>query len=265
MGLEENDVPTAMAIAAHPDDIEFMMAGTLFLLRNCGWDLHYWNLADGRCGSNEHDAEEIVAVREREARSASDLLGAAFHAPIRRDLEIFYESDLIRRICAVVREVSPDALLLQSPKDYMEDHITASRAAVTAAFARGMQNYPSIPPREPIEKDVAVYHAMPYGLRDELGRPVEPHFVVDIERSLDSKLEMLGSHRSQRRWLDVSQGLDSYLDSARDMSRTVAGRSARGKMAYAEGWRRHLELGFHRSGFDPIASALSDLVLEVAE
>ena len=32
-------MPTALAIAAHPDDIELMMAGTLFLLRDRGWDL----------------------------------------------------------------------------------------------------------------------------------------------------------------------------------------------------------------------------------
>ena len=33
----------ALAIAAHPDDIEFMMAGTLCLLREAGWEIHYLN------------------------------------------------------------------------------------------------------------------------------------------------------------------------------------------------------------------------------
>ncbi|HEU4902789.1 MAG TPA: PIG-L family deacetylase, partial [Flavisolibacter sp.] len=32
---------TAIAIAAHPDDIEFMMAGTLLQLKAAGYETHY--------------------------------------------------------------------------------------------------------------------------------------------------------------------------------------------------------------------------------
>ena len=41
----------AMAIAAHPDDIEFLMAGTLRLLAEAGWETHYLTVANGSCGS----------------------------------------------------------------------------------------------------------------------------------------------------------------------------------------------------------------------
>ena len=41
----------AMAMAAHPDDIEFLMAGTLRLLHESGWQTHYMTLANGSCGS----------------------------------------------------------------------------------------------------------------------------------------------------------------------------------------------------------------------
>ena len=44
-------MPSAIAIAAHPDDIEFLMAGTLLLLAQAGWDIHYFNLSTGNCGS----------------------------------------------------------------------------------------------------------------------------------------------------------------------------------------------------------------------
>ena len=37
-----------LAIAAHPDDIEFMMAGTLLLLKQAGCETHYLNIANGR-------------------------------------------------------------------------------------------------------------------------------------------------------------------------------------------------------------------------
>ncbi len=38
---------TVFAIVAHPDDIEFMMAGTLFLLKDAGADIHLWNDLSG--------------------------------------------------------------------------------------------------------------------------------------------------------------------------------------------------------------------------
>jgi LmbE family N-acetylglucosaminyl deacetylase len=40
-----------LAAAAHPDDIEFMMAGTLLRLKDAGCEIHLWNLANGCCGS----------------------------------------------------------------------------------------------------------------------------------------------------------------------------------------------------------------------
>jgi len=49
--------PAAFAIGAHPDDIKFMMAGTLILLREAGWSLHYMNIANGSCGTTTETAE----------------------------------------------------------------------------------------------------------------------------------------------------------------------------------------------------------------
>ena len=49
-------MPTALAIAAHPDDIEFVMAGTLLLLREAGWEIHYFNVTTGEMGSTVMNA-----------------------------------------------------------------------------------------------------------------------------------------------------------------------------------------------------------------
>ena len=93
-------MPTALAIAAHPDDIEFVMAGTLLLLRGAGWDIHYFNLSTGNMGSTVMGAAETARVRRREAQAAAKALGAKWHAPICDDLQIFYTDENIRRICA---------------------------------------------------------------------------------------------------------------------------------------------------------------------
>ena len=159
----------AFAVAAHPDDIEFVMAGTLILLAQAGYEIHYMNIANGCCGSSEFSAEHTAVAREKEAIAAADSIGAEFHPSLVNDLEIFYNDETLKQLAAVMREVSPEILLVHSPSDYMEDHMNACRLAVTAAFARGMPNYPTIPPRPPVEQTVTIYHAQPHGNRDPLG------------------------------------------------------------------------------------------------
>ena len=51
--------PRAFAVAAHPDDIEFMMAGTLILLGRAGYELHYMTIANGSCGSERLDGGAV--------------------------------------------------------------------------------------------------------------------------------------------------------------------------------------------------------------
>ncbi|MFM8323699.1 MAG: PIG-L family deacetylase, partial [Pirellulaceae bacterium] len=49
---------SVLAIAAHPDDIEFVMSGTLMHLVELGWKAHYLNIANGYCGSMEWPPEK---------------------------------------------------------------------------------------------------------------------------------------------------------------------------------------------------------------
>ena len=245
---------TALAIAAHPDDIEFVMAGTLLLLKERGWDIHYFNLSTGNCGSVRHDAATTRRLRLAEAKRAAKILGAHFHPPIADDLEIFYNLKLLRRVAAVVRDVKPSIILTHSPEDYMEDHMNTSRLAVTAAFARGMPNFVTTPKRRAIEGDVTVYHATPHGLCDGMRRPVRPGLFVNTASVQATKLAALAAHRTQQDWLDVSQGMNSYLCAMEDTSRAVGKMSRR--FPHAEGWRRHAHLGFSAEDADPLRDAL---------
>jgi len=241
---------TALAIAAHPDDIEFFMAGTLILLSRAGYEVHYWNLANGCCGTSEYDVDTIARLRREEAKSAADQIGAVFHESICNDLAIFYDQATLAQIASVMRSVSPDILLTHSPSDYMEDHMTTCRLAVTAAFSRGMCNFPVDPPRDPVTNTVTIYHAQPYSHRDPLRQLVHPDLFVNVTEIIDGKVDMLARHQTQKKWLDESQGHDSYLQKLRDLD-AEAGRMS-GKFTYAEGWRRHLHLGFCGPHDDPL-------------
>ncbi|HEX4129036.1 MAG TPA: PIG-L family deacetylase [Pirellulales bacterium] len=247
--------PRAFAIFAHPDDIEFVAAGTLLRLRNVGYEIHYMNVADGCCGSTEYGREELIGMRRDEAMAACRLVGAKFHESIAHDMDVFYDRPTLARLAAVVRQVAPEIVLTHAPADYMEDHMNTCRLAVTAAFARGMPNFLTDPPTPAIATPITVYHAQPHGNCDPLYVPVRPTLCVDIGDVLDEKTTMLACHASQKRWLDESQGFDSYLHTMRQGSHTVGQLS--GRFEYAEGWRRHLHLGFCAEDADPLAKALA--------
>lgn len=248
--------PAVLAIGAHPDDIEFMMSGTLILLKQAGWSPHYLNVANGSCGTEIEDLASIIAIRRQEAMNACEVIGARFHESVTNDLDVYHTNEVVAKVLAVIRGVRPRILLLQSPQDYMEDHVNACRVGVTAAFARGMLNFASDPPLPPIADDVTAYHALPYGLRDPLRRLVRAGQYVDISSVMKTKRDMLAAHRSQKEWLDASQGLNAYLDTMETFARQAGEMS--GVFEYAEGWRRHLHLGFSATDEDPLAEVLGD-------
>ena len=59
---------------------------------------------------------------------------------------------------------------------------------------------------------MALYHALPHGLRDGLRQLFEPHFYRYITAALPHARAILAYHASQKEWQDVSQGMNTYLD-----------------------------------------------------
>jgi N-acetylglucosamine malate deacetylase 1 len=248
-----------LAIGAHPDDIEFMMAGTLLLLRQLNYELHIFVVASGSCGSATLNRSDAVQTRLQETKNAAGVLNAQLHEPIVDDLEILYTIPLLRKVAAVVRKVQPLILLTHSPDEYMEDHNNTCRLSVTAAFSRGMINFLTDPEEPPFNESISVYHSIPYGLSNCMDNPVKPDYFVDITSVMEKKTHALACHESQKRWLDESQGLDSYLLSMQEMGNEVGKWS--GSFSFAEGWRRHNHLGFCQKNSNPLAIALGNKFL----
>ena len=121
-----------------------------------------------------------------------------------------------------------------------------------------MPNFPTDPPVDAVTGPVTVYHAQPYSNHDPLGELVTPHYYVDVTDREETKVEMLTKHVSQKQWLDESQGLDSYLQAMRQLDREVGQMSA--QYEYAEGWRKHLHLGFCGPDDNPLMDALGERI-----
>jgi hypothetical protein len=95
---------------------------------------------------------------------------------------------------------------------------------------------------------------MPHGLKDGLRRRVIAGAYVDTASVQKTKLAALACHKSQQNWLKTTQGMNSYL---RDMDETSlqVGQLSR-RFQHAEGWRRHLHMGFCPENADPMREAL---------
>ena len=94
---------------------------------------------------------------------------------------------------------------------------------------------------------------MPHGLMDGMRQTVKPDLLINTTSVFKSKKQALAAHQSQKEWLDISQGMNSYLESMESISRNL-GKAA--GCTHAEGWRRHSHLGFSSCEIDPLSKAL---------
>lgn len=228
-----------LSLLAHPDDAEFLCAGTLArLVRECGWQAHIATMTPGDCGSAELPPEEISRIRRAEGAAAAAVLGATYHCVEERDLLIGYNERALERVTRLLRTVRPTVVLTHSPADYMLDHEMTSTVVRAAAFAAPIPNF--LRDRDlgpPLHHIPHLYYCDPLEGKDLLGRAVEPTFGIDISAVIETKVEMLTRHASQRDWLLKHHGMDQYVQTMRDFG---AARGQRFGVAQAEGFRQHL-------------------------
>ncbi len=228
-----------LALHAHPDDVEFQCAGTLALLREAGCHVTIATMTPGDCGSAEHDAEAIAAIRREEARAAADLIGADYLCLEFRDLAIFNDDDARRRVTEALRRTRPDIILTAPPVDYLCDHEMTSLLVRDACFTAPIPNYATRQwgPAPPLPRIPHLYYVDPLEGADRDGNPLPAGFHVDVTRVFETKRQMLACHASQRNWLLRQHGIDEYLDSQAKWS---AHRGQEIGVAHAEGFRQYL-------------------------
>lgn len=227
-----------LAIHAHPDDVEILAGGTLALLAARGHEITIVTMTPGDCGTAEYPAEEIAAIRRREAGSSAALIGATYRCAEFRDLAIFSDHESRRRVTEVLREFRPELVLTASPVDYLCDHETTSLLVRDACFGAPAPNYSTgaETPAAPMPAIPHLYFMDPVGGVDRDGRPVMPDFVVNVETTFDKKKQMLAQHRSQREWLLRHHGVDDYMDMMESQTHEIGRRAG---LAFGEGFRRY--------------------------
>ncbi|MBI2437910.1 MAG: PIG-L family deacetylase [Lentisphaerae bacterium] len=227
-----------LALAAHPDDIEFLCAGTLILLKERGHAIALATINNGSCGSATLPPDEIVRIRAGEARAAAALIGATYECLGIPDLESVFDNPTRRKVAELLRRAQPDIVFTHYPGDYMADHEIAGQLARDATFTATLGNYSTgAQPAAPILKRLPyLYYFATVESRDHFGQDVPLDLIVDIGAALDKKVAMLCCHASQREWLRHEHGIDEYVDF---LKREAARLGKRRGCAFGEGFRQH--------------------------
>ncbi|MBX9622256.1 MAG: PIG-L family deacetylase [Gemmataceae bacterium] len=235
--------PTALAVLAHPDDAEFLCAGTLARLGNeHGWSIHLASMTAGDCGSAEYGPDELSRLRRAEGAAAAAAVGGHYHCVGELDLRVVYDARTVEQVTRLLNKVRPQVVFTHSPDDYHMDHEQTSKVVRGAMFAAPIPNFlhnrPGAAEKDPpLDKIPHLYYCDPVEGKDAFGNPIPAGFRVDIGGVIDLKAKMLGAHETQKAWLRHHHGVDELVDSMRAWAATQ-GKAA--GVRYAEGFRQHL-------------------------
>lgn len=186
----------ALAIGAHPDDIEFGAGATLAKWAAAGAQLHHLVCTDGSKGSWDplEDTARLVATRQEEQREASRQLGGTGAVTFLAWPDGELASGLRQRceVAACIRRVRPDVILGHDPwKRYRlhPDHRHAGLLLTEGVVAaRDPHFFPELADGPHRPQAILLWEA------DEIN-----HLEMVGPADVETKIRALLSHRSQLR------------------------------------------------------------------
>jgi bacillithiol biosynthesis deacetylase BshB1 len=175
-----------LVVAAHPDDAEISVGGTMLLLGRAGRRVGVVDCTRGELGTRGSAGE-----RARETAAANEILGLA----VRHNLElpdgrVQVSIEARERLAAIVREHEPDVLLAHHVDDLHPDHRAAGELARSAWYLSGLARLADPAASRPARRPSRLYHFMGHV-------PFEPTFVVDIGPVWEDKVRLVRCYASQ--------------------------------------------------------------------
>jgi LmbE family N-acetylglucosaminyl deacetylase len=204
----------AMFIYAHPDDIEFGVAGTAALWASRGCEVTYVVLTDGNVGSHEADMtqEKLALLRRAEQTAAADVVGATCVFMGQHDGLLQPTLELRKELVCLIRQRRPNTVVCGDPTVYFPsenyinhpDHRAAAQVALDAVFPAAEMHllYPDLDAAGLAPHKVNyVYISWP---------AQKPNYYIDITPTIEKKIEALRQHASQLGDWDPSERIRAW-------------------------------------------------------
>jgi LmbE family N-acetylglucosaminyl deacetylase len=204
-------VERILIVSAHPDDVDFGVAGSIATWTAAGIDVSYCMVTDGDAGGSDLELPrpEMARIRREEQTAAAATVGVTdLHWLAFPDGRLQPTIELRRDISRVIRTVRPQRLVCQSPDRLWErlfashpDHLAAGEAAVSAV-------YPDA--RNPFAHPELLADGFEPWTVPQLWLMAHPQTDVYVETSdtIDKKIAALLSHVSQ---IPDPPGLDQRI------------------------------------------------------
>ncbi len=190
----------AMFIFAHPDDIEFGVAGTAAKWAKLGSIVTYVVITDGNVGSHDKEISvaELAKIRREEQTAAANVAGAKnciflgyFDGLLEPTLE------LRKELVKLIRIHKPNVVVCGDPTMYFRgdrinhpDHRAAAKAAIDAVFPSSEMHL--------LHREFEEEGITPHKVNYVYVRTMEEiNYFVDITNTIDTKIEALRKHVSQ--------------------------------------------------------------------
>jgi bacillithiol biosynthesis deacetylase BshB1 len=173
-----------LVFAAHPDDAEIGMGGTIAKLSQDGWHVAICDLTLAELSSNGD-----VTTRQHEALVANDILGVHQRMNLRlRDRGIYVtDPDQVCAVTRTIRQYQPDVVCYPYARDRHPDHVACSHLVKEALFNAKLRRYDPAVPAWTVERTYA------YFIHD-IG---EADIALDISSTFDKKMRALNAYASQ--------------------------------------------------------------------
>ena len=203
-----------LVVVAHPDDIDFGIAGTVAELTKAGSYVAYCIVTSGEAGEDDMTvgSDELAAVREAEQAAAAGEVGVTtLHLLHHPDGMVEANLALRRDISRIIRIEKPDAVITGSPERNYDsmygshpDHIETAEATLRAV-------YPDARNPRAFTEDLLDQGFEPHAASQVWIRHIESDLFVDISASFDAKLRALRAHQSQVAKRDAEFDLDKMM------------------------------------------------------
>ncbi len=178
-----------LALAAHPDDVELCVGGTMCLLAQHGYATGVIDFTRGELGSRG-----TPELRAEEARRAAEILGLAARENLGLpDGDIANTKAHQHALIRHVRRYRPHVALLNAPACRHPDHCAAAKLSTDALYYAGLHKVETTGPGGAPQEPHRPHHVLHY----MQAVPFEPTFVVDVTAVWDRRIEALRAFRSQ--------------------------------------------------------------------
>jgi bacillithiol biosynthesis deacetylase BshB1 len=180
----------ALAIAAHPDDIELSCSGTIIKLTDKGLPVGILDLTRGELGTRGNEK-----IREKEAKEAAKIMGVNIRENLRLPdgkIQVTMENKI--ELIKIIRKFQPEIIFSPYWVERHPDHENTSRLVREAWYLSGLEKFKTKlngKLQEPYRPKKIFFYVQYFY------QQFTPNLIIDISEVFERKIKVIECYKSQ--------------------------------------------------------------------